>query len=457
MERVHPSNDGGKVMKNILLPSLLIAVTAFADVAVTVYNNNIALVRQVRELDFERGAQEFRYTDVASEIIPTSVHFKSQDDPGALQILEQNYSYDLVNTGRLLEKYVDQVLSVTTEEGETFTGTLMSAGGDAILQTPEAGIVAVKSSAIHTISFPELPDGLITRPTLVWLLNAQRGGGQETDLSYLTRGMQWHAEYVAVVNENDTELELSGWVSIDNQSGATFKDAKVKLVAGDVNMAAPEGRGMARRDAMVMAAEAPKQFEEKAFFEYHLYTLQRPSTLQNRQIKQISLFEPKTASVDKKYVYDGRRDAENVSVDLVFINSEKNGLGMPLPKGVLRVYKSDEDGSQEFIGEDRIDHTSKDEKVRVTMGNAFDIVGERTVTSSQRLSKTSRRETIEIELRNHKDEAVTVTVIEHFYGDWQLLNEVPELSDKDAGKAEFEIKVPANESKTLTLQALLNF
>jgi len=433
-------------MKPLILIILCVIAVTLAEprVAVTVYNDNLALVREVRDLQFEKGVQTFDFVDVAAQIDPTSVHFKSLTDPDGLELLEQNFEYDLVGLHRLLEKYIDEKVLVSTEKGDVYNGTLLSSqNGDVILQSDGGGIRAVKSGTIQTVEFPKLPEGLMTRPTLVWLLRCSHAGTHESEISYLTHHINWHAEYVAVVNEDDTALDLAGWVSIDNKSGATYEDAKVKLVAGDVHK--EEKVSLRRRKDMMMAmAEAPQQFEEKEFFEYHLYTLQRPATIKDRQIKQLSLFPSQTASTEKLYFYDGQRQQNKVRVDLQFKNSQENGLGMPLPKGKIRVYKEDEDGSQEFIGEDGIDHIPKDEKVRVTLGNAFDVVGERVVRSTERISSDTRKQTVEISLRNHKDEAIEVIVVEHFGGDWEFIGDTPEIKEKTAYKVEFVVEVPAN-------------
>jgi hypothetical protein len=449
-------------MKKIALILVLLVVTAFAadpQVAVTIYNDNLALVRQVGEISFEKGAQEYKFVDVAAQIDPTSVHFKSLTNADAISLLEQNYEYDLVGTDRLLQKYIDQQVTISIEEGTTETGTLLSSiGGDVVLQLDNGQIRAVKSSAIESIIFPDLPDGLITRPTLVWLLNADKAATHKTEVSYLTGGINWHAEYVAVVNDNDTALDLAGWVSVENNSGATFKDAKLKLVAGDVNRVQETPVRPMRKQMYAMAvADEAAGFDEKEFFEYHLYTLQRPATIKDKQVKQVSLFEPQAAKVEKVYSYDGARNGKKVNVTLEFENEKENGLGMPLPKGKVRVYKNDADGSQEFIGEDLIDHTPKDETVRLTMGNAFDIVGERTVIDTKKINKRSTEQTVEITLRNHKDEKINVTVIERWWGDWKLVGPTPAVKKKTADRVEFNVAVPADGETTFEYTVLSQY
>jgi len=445
------------MIRKIIFFSVLVVLSAFhafaADepkVAVTVYNNNLALVREARTISLKKGVQEYKYSDVAAQIDPTSVHFKSLTSPESISILEQNFEYDLVGTERLLEKYIGQAIITSTKDGRTFSGTLLSSrSGDVIIQMQDGQVKVVKANSLETIEFPSLPEGLITQPTLVWLLECNKAGKHETEVSYLTKGLSWHAEYVAVTNPEDTELELGGWVSIDNKNEATFDNAKLKLVAGEVHLVRGKQRLLkSGRMAMEAMAVAP-QFEEKEFFEYHLYTLQRPATLKDRQIKQLSLFPSTKVQVHKIYTYDGARDEKKVRVNLEFKNDKKSGLGIPLPAGKIRVYKEDVDKSQEFIGEDWIDHTPKDEKVRVYLGNAFDVIGERTVKSTKKISKRKREETIEIKIRNHKKQDITVTVIEHFWGDWQFVEEVPPHKKKSATEVEFKLAVPHDGESTL--------
>jgi hypothetical protein len=435
--------------KTITSGVIVMAAGIFAgdsQVAVTIYNDNLALVREVRTIQLQKGLQEFRFVNVAAEIDPTSVHFKPLSNAAGVTLLEQNFEYDLVGMDRLLQKYIDQDIIVSIRENGTVKGTLLSAVGDDVVLSIEGGqIRAIKAAALESVIFPSLPNGLITRPTLVWLLNSTAAGPVNSEISYLTTGISWHAEYVAVVNNKDTQLDLAGWVSIDNKSGADYEDAKLKLVAGDVNRVQPRPvYPMLKRDMVAMAAPNEGMFAEKTFFEYHLYTLQRAATIKDRQIKQVSLFEPQTTPVEKIYSYDGAQDDKKVQVRLEFKNSQENNLGMPLPAGKVRVYKRDDDGSQEFIGEDALDHTPKDEMVRLTMGNAFDVVGERNVLRVQQVNEKSRQQTVEIVLRNHKKEAIQVTVIEHQYGDWQLVGKTPTIKKKTADRVEFVVTVPVD-------------
>lgn len=420
------------------------------EVALTIYNDNLALVKDVRTVSLERGVTEVAFQDVAAQIDPTSVYFKSLTAPDEVAILEQNYEYDLVNASKLLQKYIDREITLQGKGEVEYSGTLLNAsGGEVILREPDGGIKMVKMETVETLDFPSLPEGLITRPTLVWQLDSDRSGDHRVEVGYLTSGIQWHAEYVGITEEESGVLQLGGWVSIDNKSGATYTRARLKLVAGDVHRAQRRYRPMLARTQAAEAAEARQQFEEKAFFEYHLYTLQRPTTVANNQIKQISLFPPAEVQVSREYTYDGAARERQVQVHLVFQNEKEAGLGMPLPEGKIRVYQRDADESLVFIGEDFVRHTPKDEEVRVYVGNAFDLVGERTKLDHRRIAGNSWEETWEIKLRNHKDEAVEITVIEHLQVGWEILENSHEFTRKDANTIEFPVNVPAGDETTL--------
>ena len=427
-------------------------------VSLTVYNQNRALVREQRMLSFKKGTSIISFTDVAARIDPTSVHFKSLTAPDKLTIQEQNYEYDLVNAQKIMQKYIDENIRLIMEKGEVFDGKLLNASGsDIVIQDDEGRIKIVRKEGVQHFDFPNLPEGLITRPTLMWLVSNRGPETHKTEVSYLTVGVNWHAEYVGVVDQDDKHMEMGGWVSLENSSGTTYKDAKLKLVAGDVHMVSTRpkaDRGM-RRD--VLKAEAAPQFEEKAFFEYHLYTLQRKTTLKDNQTKQISLFSPAKSKTEKRFRYDGARYGKKVRVHLEFKNSKKEGLGLPLPKGKIRVYKEDVDGALEFVGEDLMEHTPVDEKVSIFLGNAFDLVGERNQLSSKKISSRSREETFRISLRNHKEDAVEILVVEHFYGDWEIIKRSHDFIKKDASTAEFHIKVPAGEEVILNYAVLLRY
>jgi hypothetical protein len=436
-----------------LFSSLL--YSADQEVALTVYNQNLALVREIRQLEFQKGVNEMKFSEVASQIDPTSVHFRALDAPLKILLLEQNYQYDLVSSEKLLQKYIDNEIGIQAKQGEIYSGRLLSFdGGGLTLKQPGGEIKIVSRSEIRDISFPALPEGLITKPTLVWLFDSEFKGRQKAEVSYLTNGISWHAEYVAVVDQADRNLELSGWVSIENNSGASYPQAKLKLIAGDIHRVQERMKRMAR-DGMAAELAAAPTFEEKAFFEYHLYTLTRPATVKDREIKQLSLFPNAKVEVQKKFLYDGARYGNKVRVNLEFDNSQKAGLGIPLPKGKIRVYKADVDQSLEFIGEDLIDHTPRDEKVRIYVGNAFDIVGERKQTGYDRLSEKVQRYSYEISVRNHKEERARVTVVEHmFHGDWELTKSSQTYEKKDAFTIEFVLELAADQEEKINYTVL---
>ena len=421
------------------------------NISLTIYNQDLALVKDTRDLSFVSGRNEIKFTEVAEKIDPTSVHFQVLGAPDKIYLLEQNYQYDLVSSDKILEKYLDKNIQILTKDGKFYEGALLSYASDNLtLREKENSIRIVNRAQVIDLSFPKLPEGLITRPTLVWLLDSKIQGRQKTEASYLTNGINWHAEYVAVVDKEDKNLELSGWVSIDNRSGATYPNAKLKLIAGEVHRVEERVvRPLYKGEAEMALGMAPPTFEEKPFFEYHLYTLQFPSTVKDNEIKQISLFPNSTVRVKKIYVYDGARAPKKVKVNLEFMNSKAEGLGMPLPKGKIRVYKEDVDKSMEFVGEDQINHTPKDEKVRVYVGDAFDIVGERTRTNFHKISDNVMEETYQIKLRNHKEEKVEVTVVEHLYPytNWEISENNFKYEKKDASTIEFKIPLEKNQEQ----------
>lgn len=456
-------------MKKLILVVLLLlfasSVFARESVEVTIYNQNFALVKDQRYLEFEKGINKVEFKDVAALIEPTSVHFVSVTSPASCNILEQNYEYDLVNAGKLLFKYIDKKIKVVTKEGDVYEGILLSYDeGQLVIQTSNGLAMVARPDNIKQIAFDKLPEGLITKPTLIWLIESNSRNKQLTEVSYLTNGINWYCEYVTVLNKDDKNLDLDGWVSIDNRCGATYKDAKLKLIAGEVKRA--QGEAKYREDRMVLAKEsATPQFEEKAFFEYHMYTLQRATTLKDNQTKQISLLHAAGVPIKKEFIFDPSKGEhrwwyysdnnetlkEKIRVELEFVNSRNNNLGMPLPKGKVKVYKKDTDGSLQFIGEDAIDHTPKDEKLRLYIGDAFDIVGERARKDFKTEYRTAY-ETFEIVLRNHKDQDVEIKVDEKLwrYTSWEIVKTSANYEKKDATTIEYIVKVPKSGETKIT-------
>ncbi|MFH0838928.1 MAG: DUF4139 domain-containing protein [Candidatus Omnitrophota bacterium] len=454
---------------SLFLFILMLVATSFAfaeerakeGIDITIYNQNFGLVKDRRILNMGDGTNNIRFSDVAAQIEPTSVHFKSFTNPQGCIIQEQNYEYDLVSADKLLKKYIDKKIKIIADNDKMYEGILMSYDGENIVisQNNDLSMVCRKDN-IREISFPELPEGLITKPTLMWQVSNDKPGDQLTEVSYLTGGITWNADYVVVADKDDENIDLSGWVTIDNKSGTTYKDATLKLIAGDVHRA--KEREDVHIDYMMMASRegAPgAQFEEKAFFEYHMYTLQRSSTVKDNQTKQITLLSANNVPVNKLFIYDpvdyfGRNwyryedrqitKEQKIKVKLELVNSKQNNLGMPLPKGKVRVYKKDADESLQFIGEDSIDHTPKDETVRLYLGDAFDVIGERKkINYRVDTDAMWAEESFEISLRNHKDSDIEVNVVEHLwrYANWKITVKTHEFTKKDAQTINFKVPV----------------
>lgn len=419
---------------------------------VTVYNDNLALVKQVRTMEINRGNLPLRFTDVAAQLIPTSVHLRSLSGNKNFQVLEQNFEYDLVSAEKILEKYIDHKIEIITEGGDLISGTLLSKAGKSFVLKTDSGIKILPWNDKMSVNVADLPEGLITRPTLIWEITGAKTGKEKLEVSYLTGGMSWHAEYVGVLNEDASKIQLDAWVSLDNHCGTTFKDAHLKLVAGQIHRAPqpmPPYRQMAK-GVMEMADVSHKGFEERGFFEYHIYDLDRLTTIKNNQVKQLSLFPPAQINCTKKFYFNANRDPKKVEVRVLFKNDKKSGLGKPLPAGVFRIYQKDKE-SLEFAGEDRIDHTPRNEEVKITVGKAFDLVGERKVVDRKKISKRSEKQTVEIELRNNKEnQNVTIVVEENmFYRNWTIEETNFSYTKKDINRIEFEIPVKANGKTTL--------
>lgn len=444
------------------------------EVSLTVYNQNFALVRDIRFLNLSEGINEVKFFDIAARIEATSVHFMSLTAPDKCGILEQNFEYDLVSADKLLLKYIDQNIRVTTQDDNVYTGYLASYDGSQIVLSADrvkGPIFMVTRSNVRNIEFPQLPEGLITKPTLVWSLLNNRKGRHEVEVSYLTGGINWAADYVAAVASDEKSISLSGWVTVNNQSGTGYENASLKLIAGDVHRV--QERAPVRRDMVMMEAKAagmPEQFEGRELFEYHLYELQRKTSLKNNQTKQISLLTAPKVSINKIYTYEGalyrwyyydnwqgQQSNKKVAVNLEFKNSEANGLGIPLPKGKIKVYKADVDKTLQFIGENQIDHTPKNEKITLFLGNAFDIVGERKITEHKKIANNLYRDSYEISLRNHKKEPVTIKVIERQWGDWTVLTNSHDYKKEDSTTLAFEVNVPADGETKVTYTSEYKF
>jgi hypothetical protein len=437
-----------------------------------------ALISQDRKVSLSPGHTQLRFTDVAALIDPTTVQFVSLSDPESTRVLEQNFQFDLVSTQKLLSKYVDKNVTAQVTQGTQsidISGTLLSAGDGLVLRGSDGQIHAL--TQYSNLRFAELPGGLITRPTLVWDITARKGGEQTARVTYQTGGMTWWADYnlsfTPGANPNSGFLDVGAWVSIINQSGASYDDAKLKLIAGDVQRAplAPRTSGIAMMSSKRNDLAEDAGFAEKAFFEYHLYTLGRRTSLPNNSTKQLELFDAaKHVPAHKTLMYYGQAGMyygpgvnsersygavsnKKVDVYLEFKNDDKSGLGVPLPKGRIRVSQIDAaDHSLEFIGEDVIDHTPKNERVLVKLGAAFDVVGERRQVDFSLDSKAKwMEEEIEVKIRNHKTEAVDVLVKENLFrwSNWILKSNSANYDKADARTIYFPLQVPADGEQTV--------
>lgn len=444
-------------MRQVLIITILlllsaVTLTAEEKTIVTVYNSNLGVVSETRSMDFTKGTGQVAVQDVPTAIDATSVTFELVNSDQSIAILEQNYAYDLVSPDQIYRRYIDKQIELIDKDGKLYSGTLLSvANGSVTLSDENGGIKIILLGNIAEVNFPVLPDGLITKPTLFWRYISDVEGKVEGTMTYQTSGINWSAEYVGILNENEDKLNLSGWSSITNNSGKTYKDAILKLVAGDINRVQDKKGAYPRAMEMSMATmDAGSQgFEEKAFFEYHMYTLPRTATIANREVKQIALFEPADPGIKKAFVYNPDRNPTKVAVMLKCMNSENNNLGIPLPAGRVRLFKADDDGSLVLLGEDKIDHTPKNEELEFKVGYAFDITAEERVMAQNRISKKVEERDFEIELNNRKNEPVTIEVEKRFYGDWEIIAADFEYTKKDAYTLQFNIDLAAEQSKTV--------
>jgi len=461
-------------------------------VDLTIYNQNLALVREERFFAFKRGMSRIVVPDIPATIDGTSVHFLSLSDPRGVSVVEQNYQYDLVHQAKLLERYlgktVEFVRTTPDQKSEyTVSGRLLSTGyvsqpgyGGVPNYNYAGGMVAEVNGKIEInpagrLVLPSLPEGLILRPQLEWLVNAAKDGSHRTEVSYLAGALSWSCNYVVLLAKDGAKLDLTGWVTLTNNSGTTFKDAGLKLVAGDVNIVRERmERSLGMAKVAMDASEVQQQFKQSDLFEYKLYSLQRRTDLKNNETKQIELTSARDAASRKVFIYDGVGDQwhswhqnsysyrnqgsfgqesnPKVGVFVTFRNDEKSGLGLPLPKGKVRVYQRDQDGKEQFVGEDQIDHTPKDEELRLYLGNAFDIVGERAQKDFRSMAGGRIvEETFEIKVRNHKAEPVEVLVYEHpwRWSQWEMLNASTEWTKVDQTTIKFPVRLKKDEQKSI--------
>jgi hypothetical protein len=444
-------------------------------VAVTIYNENLALVKDQRKIQLGSGQNMLAFRDVSAQIRPETALMRSLTSPGKLSVIEQNFDFDLLTPQKLLEKYVGKNVNIVRTNPATGSETTEQA----LVLAASNGVVLKIGDRIETgipgrIVYPDVPANLRDRPTLVMSLNNGGAAQQEVELSYLTGGLGWKADYVAELNAADDKLDLSGWVTLTNTSGATYGNARLQLVAGDVNRVRDEMRpmrAMAKMD-MAVAAEAPRMAEE-SLLEYHLYTLDRPTTIAENQTKQVALLSAAGVPVRKELLLRGADyyyqssygelgQKMKVGVFVEFDNRESAHLGMPLPKGIIRVYKKDGNGNAQFVGEDNIDHTPKNEKVRLKLGEAFDVTADKKQTDFKKLPNPAKGNALfesayEIVLKNAKMGAVTVTVQEPIPADWKILKESHPHEKAASNTAVWKVTVPAESTTTLTYRVQIRY
>lgn len=446
------------------------------EVAVTIYNDNLALVKDQRHLQLEAGSSNLAFRDVSARMRAETALLRSVSHPGALRVLEQNFDFDLLSPQKLLEKYVGQTVSVvrthpTTGAESVESAQVLAANGGVVLKVGNR----IEAGVPGRIVYGDVPANLRDRPTLVMALDNSQSQAQDVELSYLTSGLGWRADYVVELGPKDDVLDISGWVTLTNTSGATYRNARLQLVAGDVNRVQQEMPAAPR--ALTMAApamaKASNDMAEEGLFEYHLYTLARPTTIAENQTKQVALLSGTGVPVRKELVLRGNEyyyqsqagelgKKLKVGVFVEFDNKESSHLGLPLPKGVVRVYKKDKSGNAQFIGEDRIDHTPKNEKVRLKLGEAFDVTADKRQTDFRQVSSDNRKgytydSAYEIVLKNAKDEAVQVTVQEPIPGDWQITSSSQPHTKAAANLATWTVNVPAQGSTKLNYRVLTHF
>ena len=435
------------------------------DLSVTVYNSNIALVRDVRNLTVPNGLFRLKLMDIAATVNPATVHFRSLNEPDKLSVIEQNYEYDLLEPAKLLHKYVGKEVTLTRsymENGSTkredIKATLLADNNGPVWKI---GNDIVTGMYGETYRFPEVPANLFDRPTLLMSLENSGSRKQQIEASYLAGNLSWNSDYVLTVGRDDKAADLDGWVTLVNNSGTAFRNARLQLVAGDLNRIQPAVAGAMARDMVMAKAARAEQFAQENFSEYHLYTLGRKTSVEDKETKQISLLQGSDIPVAKHFVVNGQNFyyhnqqnpgspiKDNVMVFYKFKNEEKSGLGMPMPAGNVRVYQKDSKGNILFVGEDRIDHTPKDEMLNIHIGNAFDVVSERKQTDYKRIDTHTWEMEFEITLRNHKDTAITVEVNEPIGGDWEMVNSSYKYTKTAAWAAQFNVPVAANGTSVL--------
>ena len=413
---------------------------------ITVYNSNTALIKEKIKVNLTNGTNILNYKYVTSQIDPTSVLVKDPTNNKTV-LLEQQYEYDLVSNSNLLDKYLEKIITITDSAGKNYTGKLLSYHGkQAFLEIDDKGVVVLN---IATIKLPDA-SGLFTKPTLVWHIYSPTSGNRDILVSYLTGGLSWSANYILQTNANSTKADIQSWVSISNNAGITFNDAKLKLMSGDTHRVYSARPMYSHRSiGAEVGPLSAKGISEAPIFEYHLYTLEKPVTLMNSQTKQISFLSADAVPLQKELLFDSSK-GNNARVVLNIDNSKAGGLGISLPRGTVRVYQLDSESQLQFIGEDQIDNIPIGEKIKVTLGNVFDIIAKRIQTDFEQVNNNVSRTSYEIELNNSKSDAQNVTVVEHCYGNWKIIKNSDSYKKIDAFTVEFRVSVPAKDTKTIS-------
>lgn len=461
-----------KIAISLIIISTSLSALERKEVSLTVYNQNFAVIKDVRTAELEKGLNKIDFDETPTSIISESVRVKFPK--GEVNVLEQNFEYDLINSDKMLSKFIDNQIKVITKDNNMYSGSLLSFDPSYVLIKADDGKVNMLSREnIKTLEFVKMPSDFKTKPTLVWLLNSNKKSKEDIEVSYMANNFSWQADYVVTLDSQDKNLDINAWVSVTNNSGASYENAALKLMAGDVNLVAapqpPFAALGARANKSLLMEDTASQFEEKNFFEYHIYNLSRKADLKNNQTKQISLFNASSIKAEKVYSYDGaaykwyfydnwRNQGSNKKVDVSvkFKNSKDNNLGIPFPKGKIRIYKKEGD-NVEFVGEDEIDHTPKDEYIELNVGQAFDIKAERKIMNHQVVATNIYRDSYEIKIKNHKDEPVKVLVKEKQWGDWKIIETTHDYVKKDKNTLEFLVNVDKNSSATLKYSAEYKF
>jgi hypothetical protein len=446
-------------------------VSTLADqraVGITIYNANLALVRDRRHVTLPKGESHLALRDVSAKIQPETALLQSLTAPGRLTVVEQNFDYDLLSPQKLLEKYVGRDVDVIRTDPRT---GVRHAERARVLATNDGVVLRyadrIETAVDGTLSFPSLPADLRDRPTLVTDVSNATDGEQDVELTYLSGGLSWKADYTALLNAGDDRLDLRGLITLHNESGTAYRNAAVQLVAGDVNVVQPQMLQAIGR-VQAMAAAAPPLPTEQGLLEYHLYTLARRTTVADNQTKQVELLNANAVPVTKTLELRGQpyyyRSAAadlgtrlKVGTYLTFRNAGGD-LGIPLPRGAVRVYKRDNAGTAQFVGSDAIDHTPKNETVRLHLGDSFDVTATKKQTDFKAVSSASTYESAyEIVLRNAKPTAETVLVVEPIPGDWTMLASSSPFQKTSSSTATWSIHIPAEGSTTLAYRVRLHF